>query len=136
MDEFEDLVSRDTSPIEIVSELPGSDAKLLRYGRYDLSHPPVFGSIDTEDPLDGELIRRATRELKFSPLNCISQEWNYLQGDSLKAYRDLRDFLETQEIPYFITVADEGPRTMFVGGGYNPNGNLRMDNERSDIFQI
>lgn len=134
-DRFKEIVSASESPFEILTEILAKDY-LLKHKRYDPQQPMVSGTFDPSELEESPLIRTAMNELRVDPTYEVGQEWNYENPHSIQVYRDLRDLLDNHRVQYFIVVEDEGLKTSFIAGGRNPEEDLRLDNQRSDIFPL
>ncbi len=134
-DKFKTIITASESPIAIHKELLPNEY-LLKHKKYDPQQPMVSGLFHPTELEESPLVRTAMEELRFEPTYEIGQEWNYEDPHSMQVYRDLRDMLQDHRVPYFIIVEDEGPKTSIIAGGRNPEMNLRLDNQRPDIFPL
>ena len=141
LDRFKEIVSASGSPLEILTETVPNEF-LLKHKKYETSHTIVSAPAVpleeqvAENCIGADVRVRGAQGLGFEPTYYVGQEWDYNNPDTMQVYRNLRDLLDEHNVPYFIVVEDEGPKTSFIAGGRNPEKNLRLDNQISDIFPL
>jgi len=92
--------------------------------------------IDFEELNESPLAIQAIKILGFVPTYEIKQkDKSTCILESIIICTDIKAMLENHRVSYFITIEDKG-ETSFIASGYNPRKELRINNQREDIFLI